>query len=212
MAETFKKPKAFTKEWYEYIWDYYKAYFIVGIVAAILIVYTVVEICTTVRYDTNINFVATVTLDSEMSEKLSQSCAEISGDLNENGKVDIAVNQLNFTEENRKNTEMHSALQNKLMAIFASNDELVFIMDSTMLEQIQNMNHIKEMFYLADDWAKGEYLKKDDIAVSLNESVAMKSAGIESSDMYVLVAKMDYEPGLKKAEENAIKIANFLIK
>ncbi|MBO5734419.1 MAG: hypothetical protein J6R66_05980 [Clostridia bacterium] len=212
MAEVVVKPKAFTKEWFGYVWDYYKWHIIVGIVAVILAVITIVQICTTVKYDTNINFVATTVVTTENAEEIAAKCAENSSDLNNNGKVDIAFNQLNFTEENRENGEMHSALLNKLMALFSSGDELIFVVDSYMLEQITRISYTEDIFVPSSEWADEAGIKEGVYAVSLADSTAFKESGVDSSDMYVMVARMDYEDGLKPAEENAIAIANFLIK
>ncbi len=212
MAEIFKIPKAFTKEWYEYVWDYYKWYIICGIVAILLAVFTYFDAKNTVKYDANINFVATGVITSEKAEIIAAKCAESSDDLNENGRVDISFTQLNFTEENRNNSEMNYALTQKLMTLFASPDEIVFIADSYMLEQLKKMDSENEIFVLPSEWAPQNVVEDDELAVSLAESTVFKELGIDSSDMYIMLARADYEDGLNKDEINARKIAEFLIK
>ncbi len=212
MAEQFMLPKAFTKEWYKYIWDYYKWYIIVGIFAIILAAITIVQSCTAIKYDTMINFVASVTISQEEADNLAQKCAENSDDLNNNKKVNIGFNQLNFAEENRKNIEMHSALLEKLQILYSSQDELIFIVDGYMLDYMLSLPDTADVFYKATEWYDGVADKKGDLAVSLRDSTVMKECRVNSSNLYIMIARMNYEEEMTPEEENAIKIANFLIK
>ena len=212
MAENFVIPKAFTREWYEYVWDYYKFHIIAVAAAIILIASVIITVVTTVRYDTKINIVISGTIEAEKTDMLAIKCAEISKDLNENGRVDIGVNQLNFTEENMESGEIHSALVNKLLALFSSNEELIYITDSYTIERIKQMKNTDSVFYPSNEWADETYDKKGDFGVSLKESAILKELNIDGSDLYVMIAKSDTEPGFKPEEENAIKIAKFLLK
>ena len=54
--------------------------------------------------------------------------------------------------------------------------------------------------------------KKGDLAVSLRDSTVMKECRVNSSNLYIMIARMNYEEEMTPEEENAIKIANFLIK
>ncbi len=211
MAEVVVKPKAFTKEWFGYVWDYYKWHIIIGIVAVALLAMTVVHLCTDIKYDTNINFISSGVITQDEADKIAKLCAENSDDLNNNHRVDISFTQLNFTEENKKNPQMYSALSEKRMALYASEDELIFIVDAAMFSEVVESKYTKGMFFEADEWAEGEYTKEGAYAVSLKSSTAFKEAGVDSSDMYILVA-VDRDEELTSKEKNAIKIANFLIK
>lgn len=211
MAEVVVKPKAFTKEWFGYVWDYYKWHIIIGIVAVALLAMTVVHLCTDIKYDTNINFISSGAITQDEADKIAKLCAENSDDLNNNDRVDISFTQLNFTEENKKNPEMYSALSEKRMALYASEDELIFIVDAAMFSEVVESKYTEGMFFEAEEWAEGEYTKEGAYAVSLKNSTAFKEAGVDSSDMYILVA-VDRDEELTPKEKNAMKIANFLIK
>ena len=210
MAEKILKPKKFTKEWYGYIWDYYKAHILIGIGAVIFISILAFNMLTSVKFDTNINFIATTILSAEESEKLSVLCSSNSDDLNKNGRVDIAINQLNFTEENKGNPEMHQALLNKMMVLFNSTDELLFVVDEQMLPQVTETKYSADIFYKVSEWL-GENTENE-YAMPLADSTALKELGIDGANLYVLVAKIDHDDGFKLEEENAIKIAKFLLK
>jgi len=167
---------------------------------------------TSVKFDTNINFVATTVLSAEKSEQLSKACSLNSDDLNENGRVDIAINQLNFTKENKENSEMNQALLEKLMVLLNSTDELLFVVDEQMLPQVALTQYSADIFYKVSEW-NGEQIKTDnEYAMSLCDSTILKELGIDGTDLYVLVAKTDADAGFKPEEENAIKIAKFLSK
>jgi len=212
MSEKIIKPKKFTKEWYGYIWDYYKAHILIGIGALIFISILAFNMLTSVKFDTNINFVATTVLSAEKSEQLSKACSLNSDDLNENGRVDIAINQLNFTKENKENSEMNQALLEKLMVLLNSTDELLFVVDEQMLPQVALTQYSADIFYKVSEW-NGEQIKTDnEYAMSLCDSTILKELGIDGTDLYVLVAKTDADAGFKPEEENAIKIAKFLSK
>jgi len=212
MSEKIIKPKKFTNEWYGYIWDYYKAHILIGIGALIFISILAFNMLTSVKFDTNINFVATTVLSAEKSEQLSKACSLNSDDLNENGRVDIAINQLNFTKENKENSEMNQALLEKLMVLLNSTDELLFVVDEQMLPQVALTQYSADIFYKVSEW-NGEQIKTDnEYAMSLCDSTILKELGIDGTDLYVLVAKTDADAGFKPEEENAIKIAKFLSK
>ena len=211
MAEVFEKPKAFTKEWFGYVWDYYKWHIIVSVAVVALLAMTAVQFFTRVKYDTSLNFIISNVIPQEKADKIAELCAQNSDDLNSNGKVDISFNQLNFTKENIEDTEMHSALINKCMTLYASEDELIFIVDAAMFSEVVESKSTKGMFFEADEWAEGEYTQEGAYAVSLKNSSAFKESGVDSSDMYILVA-VNRDEGIQANEKNAIKIANFLIK
>lgn len=212
MAEVVVIPKAFTKEWFGYVWDYYRYHILIGAAAIILAVFIIFQTVTAVKYDTNINFVAASVLEEDDAEKLADICEKNSNDINENGKVDIAVNQINFTKENEKSVEITMGLQEKLMALLNSPDEIVFIVDSKMLNTFEKMKYTEDIFYENSLLTDEEALKTGKYAVSLKESTGFKNIGIDGSDLYVLIARMDYDDSFTKEEENGIKIAQFLIK
>ena len=51
-----EKPKRFTREWFEYVWEYYKIHIIVTILVIAAVVYTWVSIATRPYYDLYVCF------------------------------------------------------------------------------------------------------------------------------------------------------------
>jgi len=214
VAEKIVLPKAFTKAWFSYIWDYYK-YHILGVLAAVVVgIYTVVQIVTAVKYDLNINFIAKDIMTVEAGEKVVAACKNVCDDLDSNGEVNISFTQHNFTDEAMQDQELHTTLMNKMMSYFAADDELLYIVDDYMLTRILSLSQTEGIFIPVSEWANTGVEEKNMYAASLKNSTVLENAMVDTSDMYLLV-RMNYNENSEKLElkeENAIKIANFLIK
>lgn len=213
MAENFVIPKAFTKEWFGYVWDYYKYHIIVGIIAVVVIIFTVTEITGKIKYDANINYVSTDVIEIETSEKIAGDCAEIALDTNENDRVDISFTQLNFTEENTKDANLYIALNNRLMSTFMVEDEFIYIMDEKMMNEVLSLEATQGVFLFASDWADG-ITDGEVYGASLKDSTFLKKYGINTEKLYILV-RINYksdDKSLVARHENAKKIANFILK
>ncbi len=213
MAEKFVLPKAFTKEWFSYVWDYYKYHILIGIAAVVLAVYTIVEISTAVRYDTNINFISSNVIEQEDADNIAGACEVICSDLDGNNEANISFSQLNFTEEATRDATLHSALINKLMATFATEDEYIYIMDKKMMDDIINMESTEGLFVPINQWA-GTKSADDIFGMPLTNSSVLKSVGVDVSDKYIMIRECynTEDESLMAAQENAINIAKFLIK
>lgn len=213
MAEKFTLPKAFTKEWFSYVWDYYKYHILICIAVIVLAVYTIVEISTAVKYDANINFVSSSVIEQESTDSIADACEIACSDLDGNNEVNISFSQLNFTEEATKDAALHSALINKLMATFATEDEYIYIVDKNMMDYIINMESTEELFVPINQWA-GTKSADDVFGMPLTNSSVLKSVGVDVSDKYIMIRECynTEDEGLQLKQENAINIAKFLIK
>ena len=221
MAEMFEKPKKFSGEWFRYVWDYYKVHILVAVAVIALIAVTVVEVLNTVHYDVNINYIASDVLSFDVSDKLANKAAEQIEDGNGDGEKHVSVTQLNFTDEAMQNANQIMALENKLMTVFASEDEMMFLFDEAMLKDVLDMSATEGVFVPVSKWADGDlseellYEYGDGIyAVNLKNSAILKEMGIDASGMFVAV-RMNYKPEdekLQKSFENCVALANSLIK
>ena len=221
MAEMFEKPKKFSGEWFRYVWDYYKVHILVAVAVIALIAVTVVEVLNTVHYDVNINYIASNVLSFDVSDNLANKAAEQIEDGNGDGEKHVSVKQLNFTDEAMQNANQIMALENKLMTVFASEDEMMFLFDEAMLKDVLDMSATEGVFVPVSQWADGDlseellYEYGDGIyAVNLKNSAILKEMGIDASDMFVAV-RMNYKPEdekLQKSFENCVALANSLIK
>lgn len=221
MAEMFEKPKKFSGEWFRYVWDYYKVHILVTVAVIALIAVTVVEVLNTVHYDVNINYIASNVLSFDVSDNLANKAAEQIEDGNGDGEKHVSVTQLNFTDEAMQNANQIMALENKLMTVFASEDEMMFVFDEAMLKDVLDMSATEGVFVPVSQWAD-EDLSEELLyeygggvyAVNLKNSAILKEMGIDASDMFVAV-RMNYKPEdekLQKSFENCVTLANSLIK
>ncbi len=213
MAEKIVLPKAFTKEWFSYVWDYYKYHILIGIAVIVLVVYTIIEISTAVRYDTNINFISGNVIEQEAADNITDACKVVCFDLDGNDEVNISFSQLNFIEETTNDANMYTALINKLMATFATEEEYIYIVDEKMMNEIVKMESAEGLFMPINQWA-GTKSADDIFGMPLTNSSVLKSAGVDVSDKYIMIRGCfnSEDENLKVLQENAINIAKFLIK
>ncbi len=213
MAEKFTLPKTFTKEWFGYVWDYYKYHILIGIAVILLVVMTVAEIAGREKFDGNINFVSEYIINTETAEKIATISEKASEDIDGNGEVNINFSQLNFTEEAIKDPNTEIALRNKLMALFVTEDEFIYIFDKKMMEDTLSMESTEGLFMPANKWSDIE-CEEGTFGVSLKDSAVFESAGVNSEELYILIRECydkDNEKLVKK-QENAINLSKFLIK
>lgn len=221
MAEVFEKPKKFTAEWFSYIWDYYKIP-IVSVVAAIaLLVITVCEIKNTVHYDVSVNYVASDMFADESTERFTESASAAIEDSNGDGEKHVSFTQLNFTPDAMQNAEQLYALENKLMAFLASEDEMLFVFDKMLLDDVLNMHAAEGIFVPVSQWCDMSvsdellyYHENEPCAVSLTDSTFMKNLGLDASGMYLAV-RMNYKQNdeeLEKRYANCVALANAIAK
>lgn len=221
MAEVFEKPKKFTKPWFSYIWGYYKVHFACILFALILVVITVVDSITKVNYDLNLNYIATNAMYLETEETMEAAFSARSEDINRDGENHVSLSQINFLPEAMQDAQQFVALENKMMATLASEDEMLYIFDEMMLKDVISMDETEGIFLEVDDWCTEKI--SDDArytfgggvyAVSLKNSAILKELGIDSSELYLAV-RMNYQPGNKELEKKhaaSIKLANAIIK
>lgn len=220
MAEKFQKPKIFTKAWFPYFWDYYKIHFFVVLFAILLIVVTVFEVINTVHYDATINLIATDILPDEQETGLIESAEIVIDDANGDGEKHALFSQLNFTPEAMQDGNQVMALENKLMTLFASEDEMLFLFDEMMLRDILSMNSTEGMFVPVSDWTEGNILEKNKYeyngevyALRLDDSKICQKLGIKGENLYVAV-RQNYKPDdeeLVVKHTNCKKIANAFV-
>lgn len=221
MAEQFDKPKLFTKDWFEYVWHYYKVHLICVAIAILLVVITVIESINTVHYDGNINVISANAMSTDVATKLSDAAEAYVMDLNEDGETHVSVTQLAFTSEAMQDGNQLMALENKLMTLFASPDEMLFIFDEMMLRDVLSISATEGIFLPVHAWCEAEIpedklymFENEPCAVKLSDSAVLHDLGVDASELYVAV-RMNYDledEELTKTLKNCISFANALVK
>ncbi len=221
MAEIIHKPKRFSKEWFSYVWDYYKVHIICVLVGLFLLFITYNDYKNTVRYDLDVQFIAGGVIPSEIAEEIARKSEIFIRDIDENGEKNVSFNQLNFTLDAIADGNTAMTLENKLASVLASEDQMFYIFDTMMLNDVVNMNAAEGIFlpvetYFTTEDTNISFFECDGVncAVSLKDSTILRELNIDASDLYVAV-RMNYDEAdedLKKRHENAVLLANALAK
>ncbi len=195
MAEKINIPPKFTKEWFSYIWSYYKVHIMVGIAVLLLVIYTIHDFSTIVDYDIKL---ATLTKDVIMSEEmqaeLAEKMEEVTGDINENESADALVTHLSFSDSMMQDSQMMVALESKLMTMLISEDEMLYLCDEAMVKRLLSMKTNDDAFVPVKKWA-GDIAEKElgyeygdgIFAASLKESQLLKDTGLDTEKLYIMV-------------------------
>lgn len=219
MAEKYGTiPKRFTKEWFDYVWTYYKWHIMAPIIVFAFVGYTAYECTHRTPYDTDVIYAGYKIFTEGQTDEISKNLAFYANDINEDGQTLVSFRQINFSgdagmEETDYNMQMKLDLQLQTDAAYA------YIFDEKetklMLEREE-----EDLIYLpVTEWAS--IMPSDDMlyskngvayAVSLKDNEKVKALGINSDDLYMIIKQnhsKDEEEILKF--ENAKKIADALI-
>ena len=221
MAEKINKPKRFTKEWRSYIWEYYKGYFIAGIIVIILAAVTVSEIVNTVKPDLTLNFIATTVMPNAIAEELEDEIDDGILDVNGDRETEVLVSQLNFTPDALVDANMINALESRLMTMFATEEDMLYIFDETMLRDVLDLRATEGMFVPTSEWLDTEISPDKSFeygggvyAVSLENSSFLREEEINGKGLYVAV-RSNYntdDEKINKIYKNCVLAANMLVR
>ncbi len=221
MAEVYGvKPKKFTKEWWPYYWMYYKWQTIGVLIAALMIIVTVVQCATKEKFDLVINYAGTGYIPPEV---LSQMEAELEPsiiDCDGNGEKNIFVQEFNF--QNKPGSEESDyAMQTKHDVELSNDNSYLYIYDKDELELMLDREFASDTYTEVHEWAgedidDGRLAYSDDgvaCAVSVDGSELFHKLGIRSENMYIAVKRKNSDEGLNKsAYESAVKAAKIILK
>ena len=219
MAEKYGTiPKKFTKEWWEYFWDYYKIHTIAIAFIFIAVVSTIYSVLTSPKYDLFITYTASEFIDDAQEQKLTEYINERIEDIDANGKTTTNIQQYVFSY-NSYDAQYISAMISKLHIDFVNDDTMLFIFSDDKKDYLIGTPELDGAFENVNKWAPDistdELLYKDGeaCAVSLKNSKKLKEMGIECDELYIAVRNFSTndQTALKRLEASKI-IANELLK
>lgn len=214
MAEKFVKPTRYTKEWWGYIWDYYKAYFWTGVFILGAVLLTVMQSMGQPKYLMNTIYAGTIPV---LDEPMKTMLYDISTDLSDEENDGIMFTQLNFNYDDTADIEYTVAMEQKLSLEFFVNETMLYMFDETKYRHIRNAENLDNVWLPISEWAEempDEALLVDEYALKLKNSALLKEYGIDGENIYLAVRKCYDEKdnkAMKKYEYSKI-IANKLIK
>lgn len=189
-----KKPKRFTKEWWEYFWDYYKIHTFVTIFAIIIIVSTLVECANKVHYDMQLDFISEYGLTEESKSKIEELMENETEDVTGNEKKEAFLNLLNMSD--MSDPQMVQAMQTKLMVEAACSEAYIFILSPKYVEYFKGSG----MFLNTAQWTDKESSNNE--VVSLKDCEKLKQLGVDTENLYIGIRNIRED---EKKDENASK-------
>lgn len=219
MAEKYGEiPPRFTKQWWDYVWYYYKWHITITVLAIIIASVTMVQCATRTRYDMTVVYAGHMNYSDDEIIRLQELLSEHITDIDENGEKNVMFMPLMFAD-NPGSEEYDYAMQTKLDLSFTDDYTFIYLMDKSEAELYLQRESIADTFENTDLYAENtdaEILRASDgtgYAVSLRNSALLKNNNIYCEDLYILIAKNN-DDNEKRAisHEDALNTARELIK
>lgn len=195
MAEKYGEiPPRFTKQWWDYVWYYYKWHITITVLAIIIASVTMVQCATRTRYDMTVVYAGHMNYSDDEIIRLQELLSEHITDIDENGEKNVMFMPLMFAD-NPGSEEYDYAMQTKLDLSFTDDYTFIYLMDKSEAELYLQRESIADTFENTDLYAENtdaEILRASDgtgYAVSLRNSALLKNNNIYCEDLYILIAK-----------------------
>lgn len=195
MAEKYGEiPPRFTKQWWDYVWYYYKWHITITVFAIIIASVTMVQCATRTRYDMTVVYAGHMNYSDDEIIRLQELLSEHITDIDENDEKNVMFMPLMFAD-NPGSEEYDYAMQTKLDLSFTDDYTFIYLMDKSEAELYLQRESIADTFENTDLYAENtdaEILRASDgtgYAVSLRNSALLKNNNIYCEDLYILIAK-----------------------
>lgn len=209
-------PPKFTKEWWEYFWDYYKLFVISGIIVVLLVLITISQCSSAPKYDMKVTYAGYRQYSEEDVQKTESIISEFAGDTNEDGEVSVGLTPLVFSNS-VENSEYNYAMVTKLTLTFSDHFSFLFIMDKEYAEAEISKEDYDGIFNSLNEYAPSDadVIKGEDgniYAISLKNSKLMQDNDIKCDDLYILV-RLNYKDDEKNiaVHEQSLKATEALL-
>lgn len=220
MAEKYGEiPKKFTKDWWEYIWDYYKVHILVIVAIMLLIIFGYNQQRNMEKYDFNVNFIDNSYMLETEFDLLKNTINELIDDTDQNGVKSTLIQEFPISDAT-EDPQFTQAILSKLQLQFVTQDTMLYIFDKDTSKYIFNSQDYQEAFMPVDEWLETDVT--NDLlytyngvsrAVSLKNSSLLKNSSILDKDLYIAVRSFttDDEKILNTINLSK-KVANALMK
>ncbi len=219
MAEKYGEiPPKFTKQWWEYFWEYYKWHVIITAAAVIIAVVTIVQCATRETYDMTVVYAGHMNYSEGETERLQSLMEECISDIDGDGEQSVDFQRLVFSDGSGSE-EYDYAMQTKLDMTFTEDFTYVYLMDEVEAKLYIQRKSVSESFEPTDVFAgdtDAEILRAEDgtgYAVSLRNSSVLRENNIYRDDLYLFI-RVNSQNDEKSAQSynDALNIAKKLIK
>lgn len=218
MAEKYGTiPKRFTADWFDYVWTYYKWHIMGPIFVIIFVLVTVYQCTHRTQYDLNIVYAGGMSFSDAQVEMIESEAASYADDVNGDGEVLVNFQQINF-QNVAGSEEMDYNLQMKLDLQLQTKSTYLYIWDKDETDLMLARDEIDLVYVPVEDWAEcdvSDRLYSVDggtaYAVYIGENERVKSLGINTDDLYLIIAQNNTGAATEEEYANYIKFANSLI-
>ncbi len=177
------------KEWVENYWYHYRPHTIAGIIAFILIIFTLVQCAMTVDPDVTIDLVtATAITDSEIN--FSGVFSDVMEDADRDGEKKFGIIALYIPED--ISSEQDMAMQRKMMLELAAGEAELFIYDKINLDKYINQDAYAPLSDFIDITPykdiEGKLIERDGVAyaISLKGSKKLSELNFKTDELYAV--------------------------
>lgn len=204
-----ERPKKFTKEWWGWVWLYYKWHIVAAIGAVVIIVTTLHDCANRTVYDLQITTVTDQAILESQKDGIRALAEDVIDDATGNGEKEVYVMPIMLSDKN--GPQGIEAEYTRFAIERMAPEGYVFIMSQKYAEMV-NEDGILEP---TDVWAPG--VESNGYAISLKDNEKLKELGIDMSyeELYVGVVQLfeeNREDELEVARhENGVKFARTLL-
>ncbi|MCD8390743.1 MAG: hypothetical protein LUD03_02750 [Firmicutes bacterium] len=218
MAEKYGTiPKRFTKEWFDYVWTYYKWHIMGPIFVIIFVIVTAYQCTHKAQYDINITYAGGKIFSDAQVEMIESEAANYADDVNGDGKVLVNFQQINFSNT-AGSEETDYNLQMKLDLQLQTKSSYLYIWDKDETDLMLARDAIDRVYVPVEDWAQSDVSDRlysvdggTAYAVYIGESESVKALGINTDDLYLVLMQNNTGEASDEEYANYIKFANYLI-
>ena len=205
-------PPRFSKDWWSYIWDYYKWHIIGGGVAAVLIGVTAVQCATQTHYDMTVTYAGAAGCTDEAQARVSEIFQETVGDVNGNGKKEVLFQalKLSSSEDQVQDAQYEMAMQTKLMLEIQAGESFLFLFSPERAEQMFANDGAEGFFVPVSEWYSGTLSEEEQTAgsmtgyaVCLKAPAVLENAGFDCGEVYLAIRNLRSDEEKEKNLENA---------
>lgn len=217
-----KVPPRFTKDWWEWFFEYYRVHIIAAAFAAFLVGVTVFQFTTRINYDVTVTYICETMPDETAQKKVADKLAEAVFDVNENGKTEVLFQAMLSSRDGVQNAEYTAAGETKKMLELQAGETFLFAACGSQVKSWENNGLLEGIFSPADSWLSEEdktLSRAEGVSgkyfVKLPEDNLIKEFFGDNEDIYVAIREIRDKEDKQKAEkmrDAGVMAAQYLLK
>lgn len=223
MAEKYGTiPKAFTRNWWGYFWEYYKWHTVAVLFAIFFVVSMARSIFGAEKFDLSIVHFGNAAFVEDNTKILLDKLEKTIEDADKNGENHIELRNLEFLGDDlymdaASKEQFNTALYSKFFLSFTDDKTFVYLVDTSYIKFLKENDTLKNYFLPIDRWgfaAEKNLAPQDggDFAISLDNNAFLKELGCADSKLCILLKPcIPEDEEIKKAFENGKSVIKYIL-